>query len=262
MYVNNFINAVTSFVHEHKFLCALTLGLAAVISLRKLSGKTISWLYKCFGTTEKANSVGQTTLNNSTATSTSSSSLKQDILNSKKLEPISEEQHFDLLMESAVHEILPRLFLAGSYKPQVTYNYNSKIIETVKYDLIVSITLQKSENDFIPRPETELFSLPGDPATAPKFDISVNTFKFANQIYLKEAIQKIDQALSAQRKVLVHCQQGIDRSPTVVMAYIMSKYNVTYEQACNFVRSKRRIADPLSAYGDFLKKEFKPVKLD
>jgi hypothetical protein len=49
-----FCDEVKSFVQDHKLLCILTLGLAVVgYSLGNLAGRTVSWICKCYGATEK-----------------------------------------------------------------------------------------------------------------------------------------------------------------------------------------------------------------
>jgi protein-tyrosine phosphatase len=40
-------------------------------------------------------------------------------------------------------------------------------------------------------------------------------------------------------KVLVHCLEGIDRTPFIVMLYIAQKYNMTYKDAYDLVKQKR-----------------------
>jgi protein-tyrosine phosphatase len=44
--------------------------------------------------------------------------------------------------------------------------------------------------------------------------------------------------------VLVHCLAGISRSATVVIAYIMKKYRMSYTNAENYVSCKRSIIAP------------------
>ena len=44
---------------------------------------------------------------------------------------------------------------------------------------------------------------------------------------------------SLRAKVLVHCLEGIDRTPFIVMLYIAQKYNMTYKEAYDLVKQKR-----------------------
>ena len=44
---------------------------------------------------------------------------------------------------------------------------------------------------------------------------------------------------SLKAKVLVHCLEGIDRTPFIVMLYIAQKYNMTYKDAYDLVKQKR-----------------------
>jgi predicted protein tyrosine phosphatase len=49
-----------------------------------------------------------------------------------------------------------------------------------------------------------------------------------------------DRALSnLKAKVLVHCLEGIDRTPFIVMLYIAQKCNMTYKDAYDLVKQKR-----------------------
>lgn len=50
--------------------------------------------------------------------------------------------------------------------------------------------------------------------------------------------------------VLVHCYFGVSRSATVVIAYIMKKYQLTYTEAFEKVKSKRHIVFPNQGKND------------
>ena len=45
--------------------------------------------------------------------------------------------------------------------------------------------------------------------------------------------------LEGEEKVFVHCAAGISRSPTIVIAYIMWKNEMTFGKAYDFVKQKR-----------------------
>lgn len=59
-----------------------------------------------------------------------------------------------------------------------------------------------------------------------------------------ECFDFIDSALQKRGKVLVHCAQGISRSVTIVIAFIIIKFKISYSLAYEQVRSKRDIASP------------------
>ena len=57
-------------------------------------------------------------------------------------------------------------------------------------------------------------------------------------------------------KVLVHCQGGISRSPTLVIAYLVQKKNLTLGNSFELVREKRPIIDPNEGFLYQLKERF------
>jgi len=70
--------------------------------------------------------------------------------------------------------------------------------------------------------------------------------------YFKECVEYIDNVVKTNGKILVHCSYGISRSASMVIAYFISK-GMTYEDAYNFVKSKRNIIEP----NDGFKKQLK-----
>ena len=57
-----------------------------------------------------------------------------------------------------------------------------------------------------------------------------------------EFIDKIDGA------VLVHCMAGVSRSATIVIAYLMYKKGMKYEEAYAYVKERRKIIHPNSGF--------------
>jgi len=67
--------------------------------------------------------------------------------------------------------------------------------------------------------------------------------------HFEDCIAFIDKVLSKkERAILVHCLAGISRSPSVVIAYMIKKYNLTYEEALALVVQKRPFVNPNIAF--------------
>jgi protein-tyrosine phosphatase len=55
---------------------------------------------------------------------------------------------------------------------------------------------------------------------------------------------KSEAARSSNGRVLVHCQAGVSRSPTITIAYIMALLGKSSNDAFEFVKNKRNIVSP------------------
>ncbi|XP_071537212.1 dual specificity protein phosphatase 10-like [Panulirus ornatus] len=62
--------------------------------------------------------------------------------------------------------------------------------------------------------------------------------------YFDEAIHFIDDARQAGARVLVHCQAGVSRSPTIVIAYLMKHTRMTMVDSYKYVKARRLIISP------------------
>lgn len=58
------------------------------------------------------------------------------------------------------------------------------------------------------------------------------------------AADEVDRLVNEGHRVLVHCLEGIDRSPTVVMRYLMKKQGIGAEAARRKIQAHRPQADP------------------
>ena len=63
------------------------------------------------------------------------------------------------------------------------------------------------------------------------------------EIEIEPPLNFIDQGLK-EGLVLVHCGAGIDRSPTVVMMYLIRKKGMPLDEAVNLIQERRKIAMP------------------
>ena len=55
-------------------------------------------------------------------------------------------------------------------------------------------------------------------------------------------LQDVHKYITSNRKVLVHCQAGVQRSPAVVACYLIKYYDMNPEQSVAFIKTKRPIA--------------------
>jgi protein-tyrosine phosphatase len=58
----------------------------------------------------------------------------------------------------------------------------------------------------------------------------------------------IENAIKKGYKILVHCEQGVSRSASVVIAYLMRYMNMNLVKAYNFVKQRRIIIQPNSGF--------------
>ena len=57
---------------------------------------------------------------------------------------------------------------------------------------------------------------------------------------LKECIEFIENS----DKVFIHCSCGVDRSPTIIIGYLMWKTHSSYDEVFNYIKEKRNCIEP------------------
>ena len=75
---------------------------------------------------------------------------------------------------------------------------------------------------------------------------------------IRETKDFIDSSLRAGGKVLVHCNDGMSRSASLVIAYIMQTYGLDFKTALNHVQQRRFCVQPNDGFEQQLK-EFEPI---
>jgi protein-tyrosine phosphatase len=62
--------------------------------------------------------------------------------------------------------------------------------------------------------------------------------------HFQASYEFIEDASRKGKSVLVHCMMGISRSATIVLYYLMRKFNMTYDEALKYLTVKRKIVWP------------------
>jgi len=136
------------------------------------------------------------------------------------------EDDFQSHMTMHSTQILDWLYLGG-YRNST--NYKELTLRTnISYILNASI---ECENSF---PKEFVYK---------KYELEDNSEQDISK-YFEEACEFLEEARKKSKNTLVHCIQGISRSTSFVIAYLILKQNMTLREAYNFVLSKRSIIKP------------------
>lgn len=65
------------------------------------------------------------------------------------------------------------------------------------------------------------------------------------EVYFDECFKFIDGSLG---NVLIHCVSGISRSSTIVIAYLMKKWNKNFQEVFSHVKKQRNQVNPNSGF--------------
>lgn len=66
--------------------------------------------------------------------------------------------------------------------------------------------------------------------------------------YFDECFDFIEEAIGTGGGVLVHCFAGRSRSVTIIISYLMRKYDMSLNKALEYVKEKRPVASPNSGF--------------
>ena len=76
-------------------------------------------------------------------------------------------------------------------------------------------------------------------------------------------MEKICNIIEKEREdhgVLIHCQHGVSRSASFAIAYTIKKKGISFDEAKQFVKSKRQGIDPNDGFVEQLKMFEKSLK--
>ena len=126
-------------------------------------------------------------------------------------------------------EIIPNFLYVSSYNA----TKNRELLEKNKITHIINCAADFCENVF----EQE------NKFTYLSFYLKDHVLENIECIFY-ECIKFIENVREKGGRVLIHCIQGISRSVSIVMAYIIFTKKISYDKAFNLVQSKREISSP------------------
>jgi predicted protein tyrosine phosphatase len=77
-------------------------------------------------------------------------------------------------------------------------------------------------------------------------DIDSQILNINNSLNITIDIMK--QYINENKGVLVHCRAGVSRSASVVIAYLMKYYNMSFKDAYSYLITKRPIVNPNTGF--------------
>uniref|UniRef100_A0A8C6ZKC6 Dual specificity protein phosphatase n=1 Tax=Nothoprocta perdicaria TaxID=30464 RepID=A0A8C6ZKC6_NOTPE len=130
-----------------------------------------------------------------------------------------------LLFQGGPVEILPFLYLGSAYHAS-----KCEFLANLHITALLNVSRRSSE------PFTDQYCYKWIPVEdSHAADISS---------HFQEAIDFIDCVRRAGGKILVHCEAGISRSPTICMAYLMKTKRLRLEEAFDYVKQRRSLISP------------------
>mmetsp|Transcript_12818 Transcript_12818/g.39415 ORF Transcript_12818/g.39415 Transcript_12818/m.39415 type:complete len:129 (+) Transcript_12818:2046-2432(+) len=81
-------------------------------------------------------------------------------------------------------------------------------------------------------------------------------------VHLDEAVAFIAEARENSSSILVHCQMGVSRSASAVIAYIMKTYGWDLDRAHAYVKSKRNVVKPNKGFWQQLREFEQRLQLE
>lgn len=175
--------------------------------------------------------------------------------------------HPDLTKISQIND---NIFLSGIFPLDENYEYVKKL--NIKYILSCvdrNYIFEVHDKIMIDNPDLTILYLPynddidqnlwkknKNQINIVKYTGSINDYNkvaqllkfYNNKPMIEIAYNFINNAVSKNKNILVHCMAGISRSVSMVAYYLMKKYHINYDQAMTVIRYKRIIANPNESF--------------
>ena len=141
----------------------------------------------------------------------------------------------------SVQEIVPHVFLGP-----IEYTDSLKWLIKANIDRIVSIIDERAS--------VTKHEIPIDYKLFLSDDYGMWNGKYVFNDILNNCVELIHETVSKGQNVYVHCLCGVNRSPTVVAAYLCKYKDMNLEQALSHISKKREVVHPNSRMIDSIKK--------
>ncbi|EFC50813.1 mitogen-activated protein kinase phosphatase [Naegleria gruberi] len=133
------------------------------------------------------------------------------------------------------NEIIPDFLFLGAY----LHAYVPKLLESLGIKKIVNVTPEPHENQVLEKY--------GD------FQIQIVDHQTMDiKQHFSQAIEYIKECKKNGEKVFVHCQKGISRSASIVLAYLIAEEGLTLQEAYNITKQARKFVKPNKGFSNQL----------
>lgn len=139
-------------------------------------------------------------------------------------------------MYNRISKISDNLYL-GTWKAAVYATNPDKLGSEEKMDVIIS-ALTEDEYD-----QYDLRSEDFEDVEWHRLIVDDDLYETIKD-YFVSVHEIISKAIEQGKNVLVHCAQGVSRSPTLVAAHLMLENRINAEDALGYIRHKRLIIEP------------------
>jgi protein-tyrosine phosphatase len=136
-------------------------------------------------------------------------------------------------------QILPNLYLS-SYKPAQDLD----LLKQLQVNCVLNLTSYEYNSNKL-RFETDY-----PPEIISKHIIMADEMDVKLSDHLDEALSFIHHNIgnNTSNKILVHCEAGISRSPTIVIAYLMRYHNESLKAAYDYVKQRKNNVGPQASF--------------
>lgn len=144
---------------------------------------------------------------------------------------------------SEANQIINNLHLGSSFNA-----YSLSELSNKKINVVINVTEEIDnfhENNLV--------------MTYYRFPIKDNNEDDISEI-LDQTYELIDEHLAKGNSILVHCYMGASRSASVIIYYLMKKYDWTYQQALTDVSEKRKLVNLSHKFDFILRKKEQELK--